>query len=360
MKLRYLYCIIPFIGILGIIFYCLTKPYSGITISPVPFVHFTQTVSSFTPLPLEFNTLFSNDHTWISTVSAAKKRTLVATGDIIPARSVNHQTIKYGDFTWAWKHIAPILKNGDITLINLESPLVPHCPSTVEGMIFCGDQRNIQGILFAGVDVANFANNHMGNYGINGITQTKELLEQNTIGVSGLGEPSVFDVRGMKFVFLGFDDIGPSVIPIATGDNENMKKEIEKAKTMGDILIVSMNWGVEYTDKPTDRQIKLAHLAIDSGADLIIGNHPHWIQPVEFYKGKMIMYAHGNTIFDQMWSEKTKEGVIGRYTFYDKILIDVEFIPLYIQDYGQPIILEGNKKQLILDQLKNISTIHTP
>jgi len=222
-------------------------------------------------------------------------------------------------------------------------------------MIFCGDTRHMRGLQKANITIANFANNHMGNYGEKGIEDTKQLLEMNGTKTSGLESPTFLEMKGIKIAFLGFDDIGPNVLPIAKADEESMKQEIIEAKNQADVVIVSMNWGVEYTDKPTDRQVFLAHLAVDYGADLIIGNHPHWIQPVELYKGKMIMYAHGNTIFDQMWSEKTKEGVIGKYTFYGKDLVDVEFIPTYIKDYGQPTILDGERKKMIIDDLKKKS-----
>lgn len=311
--------------------------------------------SPWQPPPVTLDLIFSEDHSWTQTIPINKKWTLIATGDIIPARSVNFQTVKRNDFTWAWKNIVPILTSGDITLINLESPLIPNCPATVEGMIFCGDQRHIEGLKAAHVTVANFANNHMGNYGEKGIKETKQLLEKNSIQVSGLDEPAIIEIKGLKVAFLGFDDIGLNVAPIAKADEEEMKKRIIEAKKQNNMVIVSMNWGVEYTGEPSDRQVLLAHLVIDSGADLIIGNHPHWIEPVELYKGKIIMYAHGNTIFDQMWSEKTKEGVIGKYTFYGKELVDIEFIPLYIKDFGQPEVLTGEKKDLIIQTLKKIS-----
>jgi len=309
------------------------------------------------PPALTLDSIFSDDKEIVATIPADKKWTLVATGDVIPARSVNYKTVKQNDFTWAWKNIIPILIKGDITLVNLEAPLVPNCPVTVDGMVFCGDQKHTEGLKAAHVTVANFANNHMGNWEEEGIEQTRKLMEDNGIRISGLEEPTRIEVKGTKVEFLGFDDIGPYVFPIAKADEKAMEKEISEAKKQSDVVIVSMNWGVEYTEKPSERQILLAHLAIDSGADLIVGNHPHWIQPVELYKGKVIMYAHGNTIFDQMWSEKTKEGVIGIYTFYGKDLVNIEFIPLYIKDYGQPEILEGNKKKLILNQLKSISKI---
>jgi len=109
-----------------------------------------------------------------------------------------------------------------------------------------------------------------------------------------------------------------------------------------------------------DNPVEIAHLAVDAGADLIIGNHPHWVQAVELYKGKhalsgaegYIAYAHGNFIFDQMWSYETRVGVIGRYTFYDDRLVRVEYIPTLIQDYAQPVPLQGADAQAVLDGMK--------
>ena len=98
-------------------------------------------------------------------------------------------------------------------------------------------------------------------------------------------------------------------------------------------------------------------MIIDDGADVVIGNHPHWIQPPEIYKGKFIMYAHGNFIFDQMWSENTRKGVVGKYTFYDKKLVDVEFSPVLIENYAQPNFMSDADKKILLDDLKKESLI---
>jgi poly-gamma-glutamate synthesis protein (capsule biosynthesis protein) len=119
-------------------------------------------------------------------------------------------------------------------------------------------------------------------------------------------------------------------------------------------VVVSFHWGVEYVTEPTQRQIDLAHLAIDAGADIILGNHPHWVQPVEIYKDKCIIYAHGNFVFDQEWSEETKRGVVGRYTFYEGKLVDVEYLPIRIVDYGQPYFLKGTEAEQIMKHMKEV------
>lgn len=145
-------------------------------------------------------------------------------------------------------------------------------------------------------------------------------------------------------------------------NRQAMADQIKSLRPKVDVLAVAFHWGAEYVSIPQpaagiadDDPVEIAHLAIDSGADWIIGNHPHWVQAVEIYKGKFIAYAHGNFIFDQMWSYETRVGVIGRYTFYDKQLVRVEFIPTLIQDYAQPVPMTGPDAQAVLDGMKSAS-----
>lgn len=309
---------------------------------------------------ISLENIFSSSHNDLKNLPPDKLRILIATGDIIPARSVNFQATQRG-FTWPFEKTAQVLKDGEITFINLESPLISNCPLTQEGMVFCGDERNVQGLTFAGVDVVSLANNHAGNYGAKGVEDTQKLLENNGIFVTGVNGPVIKEVRGIKFAFLGYDDIaggtGPDSIGagISLADPTKIRQEINDVRLKADVVIVTFHWGTEYHSQPDPRQVKLGHLAIDSGADLVIGNHPHWIQPIEIYQGKLITYAHGNFIFDQMWSQKTREGVVGKYTFFDKKLIDVQYLPVQIDDFGQPHFTEGTQRDQILSEMKQES-----
>ena len=271
--------------------------------------------------------------------SNGSRVTLVATGDLIPARSANAQIQRKEDPNWPFGNTMESLKSADITLVNLETPLLKDCPVTEEGFKFCGNSNNISGMVEAGVDIANLANNHLGNYGTLGINETKELLTENRIEYTGTGDVVYKTVKNATFAFLGYNDIGYNQEGISWADKDTIVNEVSLADKNADIVVVSFHWGTEYTQHPTQRQIDLAHFAIDNGADLIIGNHPHWVQSEEEYKGKFIKYAHGNFIFDQMWSEETKRGVIGKYVFEDKKLVEKVFIPVYISDYGQANIL---------------------
>lgn len=263
--------------------------------------------------------------------------TLSFTGDIILARSVNFLTVKNNDFTWAFRNIADELKTSDITISNLESPLIKKCPLTNEGFKFCGDERNIEGLVFSGIDVVGISNNHMGNYGEEGVKETISNLEKNNILVSGANtrEIAYKVVNGTKFAFLSLNTIGFIESSLVWGSEENIKNLILEAKKNADVVIVQLHWGVEYVEDPTDNQKKLGRLAIDSGADMVVGNHPHWIQKYEIYKDRYILYALGNFVFDQEWSQKTKEGVIAKVKVKENKIFDLEFTSIEIRNYGQ-------------------------
>lgn len=264
-------------------------------------------------------------------------RTVIATGDVIPARSVNYKMVTYNDFLYPFRPTAGYLRTGDITLINLEAPLIAGCPVTYEGMTFCGDPRTVNGLRYAGVDVACTANNHIGNYGYAGIRETWRHLRAARIGFCGLGSVDHKTVRALRFAFLAFNCVGERF------DYATARREIQAARKSADIVIVSVHWGREYVALPApapgiadDDPRAVGHWIVDSGADLVVGNHPHHVQAVELYHGRLITYAHGNFVFDQMFSVETREGVVGTYTFLDRRLVAVRFRPVMIYDYAQP------------------------
>ncbi len=307
-----------------------------------------------TPPPLSLASVFGANKPDLSILDQGKLRVLIATGDVIPAREVNYQVLQHHDFLYPWRQTTDYLKTGDLLFVNLESPLLKSCPVTRSGFKFCGDARSIAGLEYAGVNVANLANNHSTNYGVAGTSETIALLAKHGIGVSGNGLSEVRDIRGVKFGFIGFNGVGNHI------DKAELKREIDLIRPACDVLVVAFHWGKEYELLPTvgagiapDNPREIGHLAIDLGTDLVIGNHPHWVQPVEVYHDRLIAYAHGNFIFDQMWSEETRQGVVGRYTFYGTQLIRVDYKPLKIDGYAQPHWLDETtgEGKLIIDRM---------
>jgi poly-gamma-glutamate capsule biosynthesis protein CapA/YwtB (metallophosphatase superfamily) len=287
-----------------------------------------------------------------------KIRTLLVTGDIIPARGVNYFATVRHDFLWPFRPTATYTSSADITYINLEAPLFSGCPvSPAESFTFCGDPRFVDGLTFMGAKVANLANNHLSNYGAEGITATDQLLQSHGIQTSGLGPVAVIDVRGLKFGFIGFNGVGRAI------DQAGLKAGIDRARQLADVVVVQFHWGKEYERQPMsdrgvptpDDPVAIGREAIDWGADIVIGNHPHWYQGVEVYHGRLITYAHGNFVFDQMWSEETREGVIGTYTFYGTQLVAATWKAVRSYDYGQPVFMDATDSATALTTMEAAS-----
>lgn len=310
---------------------------------------------AYIPTSPAIKDIFASDHYWTATLSAESTATIISTGDVMLGRAVNSKMVEKNSFTWPFARTANILRGADITFINLEGPTMKKCPVTGTGMLFCIDSRSIEGLTFAGIDVVSLANNHGGDQGPEGITSTQNLLAAADIAVVGITNPQTIKVNGTNFAFLGYTDVAPNKPGPAIARDEVVVKEINAAREEADVVIVMYHWGVEYTHQPTQRQRQLGRLGIDAGADLVLGNHSHWYQPIEKYKDKFIVYSHGNFIFDQMWSQETREGVIGKYTFFDNTVVDIEFLPITIYDYGQPQIATGEEGAKIMQQIHHLS-----
>jgi len=285
-------------------------------------------------------------------------RTMIVTGDIIPARGVAYFAAVRHDYLWPFRPTADYTKNADITYINLEAPLFAGCPvSPASSFTFCGDPRFVDGLTLMGAKVANLANNHLTNYGAAGVASTDQLLNQHGILTSGLGPVAVIDARGLKFGFIGFNGVGRAI------DKTALQQGIARARQQADVVVVQFHWGKEYERQPMadrgvptpDDPVAIGHLAIDWGADIVIGNHPHWYQGIEVYHGKLITYAHGNFIFDQMWSEETREGVIGTYTFYGTQLVAATWKAVRSYDYGQPVFMNATDNSTALTTMEAAS-----
>ncbi len=297
--------------------------------------------------------------------------TIIATGDVIPARGANWPAVQKNDFTYNWKHVADFLKKGDLTLINLEAPIMKGCPLISQGFTFCGDARHVKGLLFAGVDTASISNNHIGNFGNAGIKETEAILEDNKIGWSGFGHLDIQEVKGIKFGFLAFNGVGGRPL-----NREAMAAEIKEAREQVDVLVASIHWGEEYELLPIaapgvapDDPKEIGKIMVDAGVDLVVGNHPHWVQGIEFYRDKLITYAHGNFIFDQTWSRETQEGVVGEYTFYLSSeasakegekqinLVNVKYYPILVDGSFQPKFLNAKDGARILKRMQESTKI---
>lgn len=255
---------------------------------------------------------------------------LLAVGDVMLGRSVNTKMVSKADWKYPFLETAEFLKTADITFGNLESPFGFTCPISNEGFVFCADRRSVEGLVYAGFDVMSLANNHIYNQGSAGVQLTKEVLSTNSITGITHGDFEVFESNGIKVGIIAFDATTQSI------DIEQLKDTVVAANNQADIVIVSFHWGAEYVTDPSTQQQLLGRAAVDAGAKLVIGHHPHWVQTVEEYRVGLIVYSLGNFVFDQMWSAETRIGHIGEFVL-TKDRVDSHLLhTVKIYDYAQP------------------------
>ncbi len=278
---------------------------------------------------------------------------VVAVGDVMLSRDVGKSIKTGGNPEAPFIETAEILREADIALCNLESPFYEEGPPVEGEMVFGAAPETVEGLKYAGFDVVSLANNHSGDQGRDGMLYTLSHLEENEIEYTGAGEsesqarePVIIERNGVKFAFLGYSDIesaikkgynATSTMPgTAVLTRENLTQDIQRAKKKAHVVIVSIHWGTEYEELPTERQRTFAHLAIDSGASLVLGHHPHVLQPVVKYKGGYIFYSLGNFVFDQMWSENTRKSLIAKIFFEGDEIKEIETVKVVIDDSYQP------------------------
>jgi gamma-polyglutamate biosynthesis protein CapA len=256
-------------------------------------------------------------------------------GDLGLGRYITSIARQKKDFSWSFSGVSQILQQNDFNLANLESPIISTCPEGKTGTFtFCGDAQFLPQ-LKTNKFILNLANNHILNYGQDGLNQTKSFLENQNIGYvfshNPISEFYQTKINGITFGFLGFD-----LISYPNFDQSEIIKLITKYNPQVDWLIVSIHWGNEYLPTAESWRIKLAHQMVDAGADIIHGHHPHVIQNQEIYKTKPIYYSLGNFIFDQNWSKETSVSEIINITLTKDNISNTTTIPLIIKYNSRP------------------------
>lgn len=288
--------------------------------------------------------------------------TLVFGGDVMLARHVQERQIEKGNFACAFSNIADYFSRADLAVVNLESPLTDKGPYPKSGFIFKAREENIAGLKSAGIDAVFLANNHFGDAGSYGMDFTFQFLSGEGIEFVGAGQNRSEAYQG-KIIQVGSLRVGlvnqSYNVPyyaatdkkpgIAVLDLDKLKQSILELRSQGaDIIIASLHGGIEYVRNPNQEQVAFAHSAIDAGADLVIGHHPHWIQTIEKYKGRYIFYSLGNLIFDQNWSQETSEGLVVAVKVKNKKITGFELKPVIIEDNFRPRFASQQEAEQIL------------
>jgi poly-gamma-glutamate synthesis protein (capsule biosynthesis protein) len=262
---------------------------------------------------------------------ASTTAAFLAVGDIMLSRNVAAAIQKSGDVDLPFRNISDILKSTDFNFANMESPIASSTANQIVGghsLIFGAPAGYIKGLTDYNFKILNLANNHSSDLGFLGINDTKNILDNLGIKHEGTGDnldeawkPAIVNTNGITICFIGasfasVNDGGKTTNNYVARieDTTHLQSAIATAKSECDFVVVTMHAGVEYTRMPNSAQIKFARAAIDDGADIVIGAHPHWMQTIEKYQGKYIFYSLGNFIFDQAWSRDTQEGLTLKIT----------------------------------------------
>ena len=303
------------------------------------------------------------------TATSTPSVTVVSGGDTIGDRGVKAYIAAHGaDAVFAG--IAPVLRAADAAWVNLESPLTDISdPYPGKDVHFQGDPRLAAGLADAGIDVVNMANNHAVDQGPAGLLDSIRRVEAAGVKVVGVGrnaaaarQPAIVRTSsGATIGFLGWTDIiwpgyqagsGPGVAT-ARPDMSRVEHAIRELKRRVDYVVVCFHWGVEYTDMPIADQVSEAHAAIDAGADMVIGHHPHVLQGAQIYKGHFIIYSLGDLVFDH-YSLATGQTVLV-HAVLSPHGVKVTLIPVYASSNGIPTIVTGAAGRAILLHMQQIS-----
>lgn len=260
----------------------------------------------------------------LSKAPLKQEATLLFVGDIMLSRNVGKLMREKNDPHFPFLKVASTTAAADIAFGNLENPVSERGVRSGSIYSFRADPASTtEALLFAGFDVVSLANNHIWDYGRQAFIDTYEVLEKNGIGAAGTGPDYEWAHRSVirsvgttDVAFLAYTNLLPKWLGLASStpvaaryDDDTLKADIVKAKEAADAVVVSFHWGVEYDTTHNQEQERVAKLAIDAGAKIVVGHHPHVVQEVEEYNEGLILYSLGNFVFDQNFSKDTRRGL---------------------------------------------------
>lgn len=282
----------------------------------------------------------------VSTTTAPTEVAFVAVGDIRLNGPVGE--IIAGQGPAAPTELVKSLLEGDVVFGNLECAITSRGTKTPKTWNFRAPAKTLAAIQKGGFSVVNLANNHVWDYGRVGFEDTLAALKKRNIPYVGGGKdlaeaerPLVFDFDDFTLGLIGFTSTFPQEAwakkrkpGVNYSDFDRLSEVVARAKKRVDVLVVSFHGGTELADDENDIQKAFAHVAVDAGADFVIGHHPHLLQPVEVYKDKPILYSIGNFLFVSP-DPKTKYTVVAKATVAKDGVKRIDFSPVDT-DGGQP------------------------
>ncbi len=266
---------------------------------------------------------------------------------------------KNNDYSYLFSNVKEIFEDDDLTIVNFEGTLTDRGVRQDKTFAFKADPEYVQALSAGSIEAVTLANNHSSDYGEESAEDTKKYLEDAGIIWFENENTAVTEVNGVKVGLVGIYELNGSAaetLPIAMQDVKDKGAEL---------IIVEAHWGVEGENTPTQSQIDLAHEAVDLGADLVIGHHPHVLQGVEKYNKKYIVYSMGNFCFGGNQNPSDKDTMIFRQTFSVRGGMvgtddDYEIIPCSISSTSSyndycPTPLEGDAAARVAEKIQSFS-----
>ncbi|KQL45963.1 capsule biosynthesis protein [Brevibacillus choshinensis] len=289
-------------------------------------------------------------------------------GDIMLDKSVGNQISRHG-VDYPFQKTADFLKQADLTIGNLETSVSMRGQAEKKEYTYRSKPQTLQGLVNAGIDVVNLANNHSLDYGMDALFDTMDHLKKNQIGFVGAGKneeeaftPFVRTINGKRVAVIGLSHVLPNRQWFA-GKNkpglahaysyEPMLTYVKKAVAQSEITIAVMHWNLEYKDVPEPYAREMARKLIDSGVDAVVGSHSHSVMGMEMYKGVPIYYSVGNFVFTTSYNPKGREAMMVELTFGEKATTS-KVIPVKITN-GQPAPMDATNRKRMIDKLNKIS-----
>lgn len=263
-----------------------------------------------------------------------------------------------------FQNIRPILEKDDLSIVNMEGTLTESTAHCGNKFAFKGAPEYVNILSGSSVEAANLANNHSHDYGDQSFADTKQILTDAGITAFGYDDTAVMEIKGVKVGLVGIYELYDHLERM-----QQLQDNIARVKEEGaKLVIVIFHWGNERETVPDSNQVTLGHAAIDCGADLVIGHHPHVLQGIEEYRGKMIAYSLGNFCFGGNSAPSDMDTMIYQQTFTirdGQVVADqnTTIIPCSIssaasQGYNnyQPTPAEGSEAERILQKIEERSS----
>jgi len=284
--------------------------------------------------------------------SPEPEHTIVFVGDMMFDRGVESLMEGVG-FTYPVELIKDFLNKFDYSVGNLEGPINKEPKDFPDSsLMFSFNEKSVESLKAGNFKVVSLANNHTSNMANAGLEETREILKADDINYAG--DPISC---GIDYIYQK-DEMTYYAVNETFASNCSEKQLINafidaRHYNPESFIVAIMHWGTEYSSTSSASQQEMAHDLIGAGADLVIGSHPHVVQEIEEYQGKLIFYSLGNFIFDQYFSEETQQGLaVGMEKYIDKVVYTLYPVKNRL---AQPKLMDGDDKQNFLDNLADKS-----